>query len=102
MGFLSKERPASRAIDLEQFAPLARTLLSHGFSWGCRDMLDNGIIQRDKFRQELAALKEEVIAKLERRGYDVRGKTPAQIRRALKRRPKKRPNTESSITITIE
>ena len=57
---------------------------------GSRVMFDNGNIQRDKIREELAALKEEAIAKLERRGYEVRGKTPAQIRNALKRRPKKK------------
>jgi hypothetical protein len=70
--------------------PVPRTLLSRGFSGGCRVMLDNGNVQRDKLRQELAALKDEAIAKLERRGYDVRGKTPAQIRRAIQRRPKKK------------
>ena len=52
-------------------------------------MFDNGNVQRDKLREELATLREEAIASLERRGYDVRGKTPAQIRSALKRRPKK-------------
>ena len=53
-------------------------------------MFDNGNVQRDKLREELATLREEAIASLERRGYDVRGKTPAQIRSALKRRPQKR------------
>ena len=53
-------------------------------------MFDNGNVQRDKLREELTILREEAIASLERRGYEVRGKTPAQIRRALKRRPKKR------------
>ena len=53
-------------------------------------MFDNDNVQRDKLRGELATLREEAIASLERRGYEVRGKTPAQIRRALKRRPKKR------------
>jgi hypothetical protein len=52
-------------------------------------MFDNGNVQQDKLREELTTLKEEAIASLERRGYEVRGKTPAQIRRALKRRPKK-------------
>ena len=59
-------------------------------------MLDNGNIQRDKFHDELASLREEAIARLERRGYEVRGKTPAQIRSALKRRPKKRKSAEAS------
>ena len=44
-------------------------------------------VQRKKMREELAELKNAVIAKLERRGYEVRGKTPAQIRQILKRRP---------------
>jgi hypothetical protein len=55
-----------------------------------RVMFDNGDVQRDKLREELATLREEAIASLERRGYEVRGKTPAQIRSALKRRPKKK------------
>jgi hypothetical protein len=40
-------------------------------------------------KKTLEELKREAIAELERRGYEVRGKTPAQIRRALRRRPKK-------------
>ena len=56
-------------------------------------MSDNGDVQRDKLREELATLREEAIASLERRGYEVRGKTPAQIRNALKRRPKKKKQT---------
>ena len=44
-------------------------------------------VQRKKMREELAELKNAAIAKLERRGYEVRGKTPAQIRQILKRRP---------------
>jgi hypothetical protein len=32
--------------------------------------------------------KHQALAELERRGYEVRGKTPAQIREMLKRRPK--------------
>jgi hypothetical protein len=39
--------------------------------------------------EELAKLKHAALAELERRGYEVRGKTPAQIREMLKRRPKK-------------
>jgi hypothetical protein len=53
-------------------------------------MFDNRDVQRDKLREELATLREQAIASLERRGYEVRGKTPAQIRSALKRRPKKK------------
>ncbi|MGE5165504.1 MAG: hypothetical protein ACM3IH_15955 [Sphingobacteriales bacterium] len=58
-------------------------------------MFDNGDGQRDKLRDELATLREEAIASLEHRGYEVRGKTPAQIRTALKRRPKKRKSAEA-------
>jgi len=39
--------------------------------------------------EELAKLKHAALAELERRGYEVRGKTPGQIRKLLKRRPKK-------------
>jgi hypothetical protein len=46
--------------------------------------------QREKLRQELAALRDAAMARLERRGYEVRGKTPAQIRKALRRRPTKK------------
>jgi len=40
-------------------------------------------------KKTLEELKSEAVAELERRGYDVRGKTPAQIRQILKRRPTK-------------
>jgi phosphoribosylaminoimidazole carboxylase (NCAIR synthetase) len=50
--------------------------------------------QQKKIREELIELKNEAITKLERRGYDVRGKTPAQIRQMLRRRPtKQKPTT---------
>jgi hypothetical protein len=45
--------------------------------------------ERKKKREELAKLKHAALAELERRGYEVRGKTPAQIREMLKRRPKR-------------
>jgi len=45
--------------------------------------------ERNNKREELARLKRAALAQLERRGYAVRGKTPAQIREMLKRRPKK-------------
>jgi hypothetical protein len=44
--------------------------------------------RRRKTREEFARLKNAAIDELERRGYNVRGKTPNQIRQALKRRPK--------------
>jgi hypothetical protein len=40
-------------------------------------------------REELAKLKHAALTELEQRGYEVRGKTPAQIREMLKRRPKR-------------
>jgi hypothetical protein len=43
-------------------------------------------IPRKKTLQEL---KSEALAELERRGYDVRGKAPAQIRNMLKAHPPK-------------
>jgi hypothetical protein len=45
--------------------------------------------ERKNKSEELAKLKHAALAELERRGYEVRGKTPAQIRKMLKRRPKK-------------
>ena len=47
-------------------------------------------LRRAKMREQLDALKDAALLDLERRGYDVRGKTPGQIRRMLKRRPRKR------------
>jgi hypothetical protein len=44
-------------------------------------------------KKTLEELRNEAIVELERRGYDVRGKTPAQIRKALQRRPKKKSDT---------
>jgi hypothetical protein len=52
-------------------------------------MVDVRASQRRKKREELAELKSAAIAKLECRGYEVRGKTPGQIRQILKRRPLK-------------
>jgi hypothetical protein len=51
-------------------------------------MFDTGNARQEKLRE--ATLRDDAIAKLERCGYDVRGKTPAQIRRFLKKRPAKR------------
>jgi len=49
----------------------------------------NRIGARSNKLEELARLKHAALTALERRGYNVRGKTPAQIREMLKRRPKK-------------
>ncbi len=40
-------------------------------------------------KKTLEELRNEAIAELERRGYDVRGKTPAEIRKLLRRRKNK-------------
>ena len=40
-------------------------------------------------KKTVEELRREAIAELERRGYDVRGKTTAQIREMLRRRPTK-------------
>jgi len=51
-------------------------------------------LKKQQFRKRLAELKAAAITELESRGYEVRGKTPGQIRRILKRRPaKQRSNT---------
>ena len=41
-------------------------------------------------KKTLEELRSEAIAELERRGYDVRGKTPAQIRKMLRPQTAKR------------
>ena len=50
-------------------------------------MVANRSARREKMREELARLRNAALAELERRGYEVRGKTPAQIRKMLRRRP---------------
>jgi hypothetical protein len=52
-------------------------------------MSDDRAARRLKLHETLAELKSAAIARLERRGYEVRGKTPAQIRQIIKRRPSK-------------
>jgi hypothetical protein len=49
-------------------------------------MAEDRTAQRSKLREKLAEPKSAVLAKLERRGYEVRGKRPAEIRQILKRR----------------
>ena len=53
-------------------------------------MVDDRATQRKKMREQLANLRSAAMAELERRGYDVGGKTPAQIRQILKRGPSKK------------
>ncbi|MEI9805002.1 MAG: hypothetical protein WDN48_11720 [Pseudolabrys sp.] len=50
-------------------------------------MVDLHTEQLKRMRAEWAALKNAAIAKLERQGYEVRGKTTAQIRQILRRHP---------------
>jgi hypothetical protein len=49
----------------------------------------NRTAERKNKSEELAKLKHAALTELERRGYEVRGKTPRQIREMLRRRPKK-------------
>jgi hypothetical protein len=44
-------------------------------------------LARKKMQDDLTELKNSAIAELEHRGYAVRGKTTAQIRKIIKRRP---------------
>src|SRR5262245_33394417 len=64
---------------------LPRVLIARG-EWA---LSINRTSEHKSKREELAKLKRAALAELERRGYEVRGKTPAQIREMLKRRPKK-------------
>lgn len=79
-----------KGIDLEQCTHLSNVMrwrwVYFGFEFA---MVDDRAIRRTKLREKFAELKSAAIADLERRGYDVRGKTPAQIRLILKRRPTK-------------
>jgi hypothetical protein len=63
-------------------------------------MVEDRAIRHNKMPEELAELKRAAIAELERRGYDVRGKTPAQIRQILKRRPRSGNQTKNGRCLT--
>lgn len=52
-------------------------------------MIDARTALRLQKKNELSVLKQTALAALERRGYDVRGKTTTQIKQALSRRPTK-------------
>jgi hypothetical protein len=56
---------------------------------GAQSLSINRTEERKNKLEELAKLKHAALTELERQGYEVRGKTPAQIREMLKRRPKK-------------
>jgi hypothetical protein len=63
-------------------------------------MVEDQAIRRNKMPEELAELKRAAIAELERRGYDVHGKTPAQIRQILKQRPRNGDQTKNGRRLT--
>jgi hypothetical protein len=48
-------------------------------------MADDRATRRKHFREMLAELRNAALAELESRGYEVRGKTPIEIRQILKR-----------------
>ena len=52
-------------------------------------MSDDRVALREAKQAVLAGLKETAMAALERRGYDVRGKTTTQIREVLRHQPTK-------------
>lgn len=52
-------------------------------------MVDARAMRQKELREKLAQLRNAAFAELEGRGYEVRGKTPIQIRQILKRRPSK-------------
>ena len=62
-------------------------------------MADDPVVLRKKALEEL---KSAAFTELERRGYEVRGKTPAQIKRILRRRPTKPNPTLSQIVSLVE
>ena len=65
---------------------------------GAGEMGVDRAVERKNKREELAKLKDAALTELERRGYEVRGKTPAQIRELLKRRP----NKSASVKLRVQ
>ena len=59
---------------------LGRKLFARG-----KAMADDRATRRKHFREMLAELRNAALAELESRGYEVRGKTPIEIRQILKR-----------------
>jgi hypothetical protein len=57
---------------------------------------EGSIDKRRKFVEDLRRLREEALAELERKGYEVRGKAPAEIREAIKRAPRTKTNQVSA------
>jgi hypothetical protein len=52
-------------------------------------MVEDRALRRNELRETIAELKSMALARLEIRGYEVRGKTPAQIRQMLRWQPSK-------------
>ena len=52
-------------------------------------MAADRIARRNKLQEELSELRHNALSALERLGYEVRGKTPGEIRLMLRRRPNK-------------
>jgi len=71
--------------------PLLLTYLEFN-ACGVGTLSTHRVTERKNKSEELVKLKRAALADLERRGYEVHGKTPAQIREMLRRRPKKRSN----------
>jgi hypothetical protein len=59
--------------------------LRQSIAWASR--LEGLAMAEPPRKKTLEELRNGAIAELERRGYDVRGKTPAQIRKMLRARP---------------
>jgi len=59
-------------------------------------MGDDRTAHREQLRKKLAEMRKAALTRLESRGYDVRGKTAAQIRRLLKRRPSSKKQTSTT------
>jgi hypothetical protein len=57
--------------------------------------LEGSVDDRRKFIEDLKRLREEALAELENKGYEVRGKTPSEIRNAIKRAPRRKANQVS-------
>jgi len=80
----------SKVIDLAQSVPAGKLVVVRLLAFGCEfNMAEDRTAPRKKLLEELAVIKNDAIAQLERQGYDVRGKTPGQIRQILRRRPMK-------------
>ncbi len=78
--------PAARSLAAEKGPVL---IYREGKRLGGMALRNDRAGERKNKLEELTRLRHAALAELERRGYQVRGKTPAQIREMLKRRPRK-------------